>query len=376
MNTGTLEDYLAVVAPSVPGELVSRDNLAHIKAVARFLPRQMTSYLGLECRLGTGPSRVDLAVATNAREAAVLGGRGFPLWDNSELEGAEDGMSRLVWSCLRQFYGLWAEAASGWPEQIDSLWLELDVDGRPAGLPVPNFFFRLRGGVTSGEGGLAAEGYRWIAQMALPVVLGRPVAASLEKQMLACLVAARPARLVHVGLMLPRTTDSLRLVFGHVPISDVPAVLSQLGWPGSPRALAARLKPLPDWVDSVALHVDLGERLGAQIGLECYVRDKGQSDAWRPLLHGLIACGLCRPDKAEALLRAWPGYTTEDTCPDRWPENLAMVSSLLGFRARSAFVRSVHHVKLTYDPAGGMEAKAYLAIEHRWLWAAAEEPER
>jgi hypothetical protein len=75
--------------------------------------------------------------------------------------------------------------------------------------------------------------------------------------------------------------------------------------------------------------------------------------------------GLCTPEKREALL-VYPGYVDETTATVPWPEAPRRASRLLDGRSLSTFVRSLHHVKISYQPGERPEAKAYLAANHHW----------
>jgi hypothetical protein len=74
---------------------------------------------------------------------------------------------------------------------------------------------------------------------------------------------------------------------------------------------------------------------------------------------------LCTADKRDALL-AYPGYVGENAEGIPWPRALRRASNLLGGRSLSIFIRSLHHVKVVYQPGEGLEAKAYLAVNHHW----------
>jgi hypothetical protein len=65
-------------------------------------------------------------------------------------------------------------------------------------------------------------------------------------------------------------------------------------------------------------------------------------------------------------LLAYPGYVEENAEGIPWPGALRRASQLLCGRSLSMFIRSLHYVKIVYQPGEGLEAKAYLAGNHHW----------
>ena len=86
-----------------------------------------------------------------------------------------------------------------------------------------------------------------------------------------------------------------------------------------------------------------------------------QGGAFWILLSGM-AC--VRPTSAT---RCWRIRATSARTRKVRPGRAACrASHLLGGRSLSTFIRSLHHVKVVYQPGEGLEAKAYLAVNHHW----------
>ena len=139
------------------------------------------------------------------------------------------------------------------------------------------------------------------------------------------------------------------------------------GLAGSGTDLRGVLGPAARIVDRVCLDIDAGETVHPKVGLECYFDGNRQQGPSRVggFARSLVATGLCTPEKREVLL-AYPGYADEKTATVPWPEAPQQASRMLGGRSLSTFVRSLHHVKISYEPDGPPEAKAYLAANHHW----------
>ena len=184
-----------------------------------------------------------------------------------------------------------------------------------------------------------------------------------------CFRALSPEEQVfQVGLMLSRGPGAIRLCIRLRSTERIVEYLSGVGWPGDEAVLRGALDPLSRSVDRVLLDIDVGETVGAKVGLECYFdgnRQPSREPRWGAFLDSLVLQGLCTADKREALL-GYPGYFDQNAEGIPWPAALRRASQLLGGRASSTFVRSLHHVKIVHQPGRPPEAKAYLAGNHHW----------
>ena len=169
--------------------------------------------------------------------------------------------------------------------------------------------------------------------------------------------------------MLSRSADALRLCIKNLrSVERIVEYLSGVGWPGSEAEVLGILEPIAHLVDYVCLDIDVGETVHRKIGLECYfdgIKQPRTEPRWSLFLDSLVRDGLCTADKRDALL-AFPGYVDENAEGIPWPRALRRASQLFGGRSLSTFIRSLKHVKIVYQPGEGLEAKAYLAVNHHW----------
>jgi hypothetical protein len=184
-----------------------------------------------------------------------------------------------------------------------------------------------------------------------------------------CFRALSPSEHVfQVGLMLSRGAEAVRLCINLRSVERTVEYLVGVGWLCSEADVLGVLEPIANLVDHVRLDIDVGETVHHKIGLECYFDGNKQprtEPRWGDFLDSLVRDGLCTADKRDALL-AYPGYVDENAEGIPWPRALRRASQLLGGRSLSTFIRSLHWVKIVYQPGEGLEAKAYLAVNHHW----------
>lgn len=357
-----LNAYLRLAAPHLSPRLISSQALADLERIACQLPPVSVS--GFECRLGQEQAQADLGVRLLAADGsrAALAGR-------PEATGALDPalFTHPVWRRLRHFAARWSEPHGLLEREIGDVFLEFDVEGPPAPVPIPSFFI---------EYGPGAHRYLEALEEALALLWGEPLAPTVLTRVRECLEALPPeGRLSAVGAMFSRRAEGVRLCVHGLGPDTLPAYLARIGWPGEPHEPRELLAGLRAPVHSTALSFDVGARVGPKVGVECHLTDslhEADTARWAGLLEGLVTQGLCSPDKRTALV-AWLGHTHLRSCPEALPEPLRSLHAPLGGRALPVFLRRINHVKLVFQPGQAPEAKAYLALIQRWL---AQDPRR
>jgi hypothetical protein len=365
-EAGSFEEYLTPVAAGVSPSLISPSAFSAISSVARVLPPTLAyNTFGFECRLGEELPRADfLVLATTSCGRESLSG----LHPTGTLPA--DLMADPVWRRVRDFSAYWAEPSSPLYHAVDNVWLEFDIDGPVSDVPVPSVFFGLLANVQRDvTHEVNVDRYQATAETAIRLLAGSESQPRMLETLSYCFHALSPEEQVfQVGLMLSRGAGAVRLCIRLRSVERIVEYLARVGWPGDEAELRGVLDPLARSVDRVLLDIDVGESVGAKIGLECYFdgnRQPGREPRWGTFLNSLVLQGLCKVDKREALL-AYPGYVDQNLEGMPWPAALRRASQLLGGRSLSTFVRSLHHVKIVYRPGDLPEAKAYLAGNHHW----------
>jgi hypothetical protein len=279
-------------------------------------------------------------------------------------------MADPVWRRVRDFAARWAEPSSRLYHAVDNVWLEFDINGPVPDVPIPSVFFGLPMNVQpDATHEPDVDRYRATAETPIRLLSEDEPPPRMLQTLSSCFRALSPDEQVfQVGLMLSRGAGAVRLCIRLRSVERIVEYLAGVGWPGDEAGLRGVLDPLARSVDRVMLDIDVGETVGAKIGLECYFegnRQPGREPRWGAFLDSLVLQGLCTADKREALL-AYPGYVDQNAHGVPWPGALLRTSQLLGGRSLSTFVRTFHHVKIVYRPGKPLEAKAYLAGNHYW----------
>jgi hypothetical protein len=243
---------------------------------------------------------------------------------------------------------------------VDGVSLEFDLDGS-ARSPVPSVFCRLSPGAFKGGGAPAARG-RIVGAAAAALHALEVEDAARHEAALARAVALLPERgaLANLGIMLARDSSSLRLAVLCGDPAACGAYLERLGWEGPADEVVETATSLEPFCDAVILGVDLGQRIGARLGLATWMPRRAQPgwDArWAALFDSFVRRGLCSPEEAAALLR-WPGVSTYSV--DRGEES--PTSAREGRGAHRRLLRLLGHTKLVYSPGVPLAAKAYWGI--------------
>ncbi len=332
--------------------------------VARTLPGSLTRFFGFECRLAEGDSDADLLVCVSpyGRERELLATRG------AAIGFPEDTWAEPGWEEVCAFAQAWRSEGSCLHRRVLNMWLEFDTEPGSHASPVPSAFF---GSVPLGAGG--ATGGRcqeWIAEVAVPMLTGRPLKKAVGQTLQRCLKALPMcAHIFQTGVMLARNTEAVRVCISGLQPAQVPAYLKTIGWQGRLEEVRSVVETLAQAVDRVDLDLDLGDGVSPAIGLECSYEPKcspAENPRWSLLLEALQRLGVCAPSKAEALAR-FSGLQDEQSDEQCWPDQLLNASAFMEARYLSTLKRGVHHVKVTVEPGSVLRAKAYLSVKHLWV---------
>jgi hypothetical protein len=364
-SPSTIAHYIdAAVVPRILGSLISPEGLSNIRRIAALLPGAITDFFGFECQLGVSEPIADFLVCCRASHGApnVLSGQ-IPDRDLPALL-----VNHPVWQRIRSFSTEWSNPESAVADRIHNIWLEFDVDGVAASMPVPSVFIgpeNLQSAHPAVDNSQMPERCAWLTDSALPLLLGGELQPALRGQIARCLNLLPPgACMFQVGLMLSRTSSITRLCVRGVSKKQILEYLQVLDYDTSSGQLHALLELLGPLVERIDLDLDVSDRVLPKIGLECYL--PADTSAIHQFLNHLVSSGLSIPAKAEAL-ESWRGVAHERSTPEIWPRDLLALSGFLGGRAHSVFARWLHHVKIVYQPGLPLQAKAYLAVQHLWL---------
>ena len=317
----TIEHWLVVARPHLEESLLDEQAVHRLQAVSRYLPGGCLSVL--EARLGPLRGPVDLSIRletpTQARSLA-----------ESPLPAH-----------LRSFLERWADPTGGFAS-IPCVWLELDLDRDPHGLPVPTICARLPARVE----------IDWLLGSLWPAMQGRPLTPAQSDLVRRCWESIPPpASLLYAFSLLSRGGEAVRMeIFGLEP-DQIAGYLRRIGLVETSEVEAAA--SLFAGVERLHLSFDIASEILPRIGIEgSFPRRPEREPRWRELFDRLVDGGLCTPEKRQAVF-TWPGYDSFWTAPESWPEEG-------GIRTRC--VRGLSHVKVVCRPGREPEAKVYLTL--------------
>lgn len=345
----SLIDYLSLAESHLHPALISPEALSNIREIARWLPPVSAS--GFECRLADEAPRADLGMRFWPPE------RGPEVLAGVDAGVPESFLDAPVWQRIRRFGARWAEVGSLLHQEIEDIFLEFDVDGPPAGIPIPAFFMDFHEQASNRLDTL---------QEAVEILWGESLDAPVRRQLLRCLdVLPEGAMLYSVGAMFSRAFRGVRLHLQRMKSHDIPGYLSRAGWSGSLSAIADLVAWMPP---GVTLCVDVGEQILPRVGVQHHFNDnmKDSTPRWVAFLDMLVNRGLCLPAKRDGLV-SWLGHMHPRSHGDVWPESLVRLSDRLGRDTMSVFLRIINHIKVSYQPDQPLEAKAYLGLVQTWL---------
>ncbi|HYE72314.1 MAG TPA: hypothetical protein VEF04_03250 [Blastocatellia bacterium] len=352
--TATFAESIELLLGHLPPTLATSETILSLQTAARFLapiPRG-----GFECRLQAQAFQVDLQqqILSSHDEPAILA-------EHIKALSAQVAVPiHPTWHRLREFCMEWSDESSELHQSVPEIWLELDLTSLTAQMPVPSIFVGLKSeNLSKGEA-------RAIIKRAYHLLQGKPLFTSLERNLSRCFQAYDEGAIVsHIGLMLPRRTDTLRVNIKRLQADHITSYLKQLGWIGSQDKLDLLIAQCVNLVRNLTVCVEVGTALNQQIGLECFFEEAPKGlESWRLFLAQLVEQKLCTPEKRDALL-AWPGVINPTNALAPWPGHL-IAAALQRTDQFSFFTRLLHHLKLTYNEGHALTAKAYFGAIHEW----------
>jgi hypothetical protein len=337
--SSTVADTLDVLAPHLPGTLLSARARREIQSVARRLPARLTECFGFELPLGDRLQRGDFAVQISTpRGRRLLAGAGrtpdFPAVVGDER----------AWTCIRRFGEAWCDESSPLGRLLASTWLEFDVDPAAPRHRIPSVFMTLAPD--------ARDRTLECVRAGAELIGGAPLSPATLHTVTECVEALPPGAAVHqVGTMLSRRFTPLRLCFTGIGADRMPDYLAGVGLPGEAESARGLTESLLDGAGDAMLHLDVVDRLLPRIGVEYTVAGNeelgGRPEArWEDFLDRLVAHRLCTPQKRAGVL-AWAGSSREQfehqPCP-------------------SLVFRGLSHVKIDCRPGHEPVSKAYIGF--------------
>jgi hypothetical protein len=334
-----LDGSVALIESHFSPLLIPPESVSHIRKIARLLPIGAVDFLGFECRLGAEIAPADCAFNLTPEGARMFAGRGEEPTPEELRSGA--------WERIRDFYNIWADTTENPYADAGSTWFEFDVS---SGEPSPNMLF----GYWPRRN--PARTPEWLADTIIPLLLDAPISPDFRRTLLHCFETL-PAGTsdFQIGAMLSRGIQAVRLCVFDLPESQVFPWLDRIGWRGPREQLEQYMSALRPYADFLGLHLDVGEQVYPQIGVEpnftagCWSRQPHREPRWKGQFQKLIELGVMTPEKRQALL-SWIGH-----------------KSIVSGDRDMLLLRGLSHLKTVLRLGRPAIAKGYFGIAHRVL---------
>ena len=346
-----LSDVLTLVEPRLGAALLDATGRAALHSVAECIPALLSSFWGLEIRLGDPAPRADFLWEVRKGNGGISTLAGRNSHDPAVDIASALRKRSLFWQELDRFANEWLDSPD-WLGRLGNIWLEADTASAVgvklnACLDRPNLFWGPNGRVKGSDrdllGHLGKLGRRFYGlemdQARIDAIANTIPRGSLVFQM---------------GVMGARAMPVMRLCVKNPDAGTQERWLAKIGWPGDRASLRDILVRLANLSGEIALNVDiLPDRVGEKLGLEIYGAERTLSmDTWQPLHDELLAKGLARADKLAAL-RGFPWF-------QRYRQfGIWLRTPPLGF---PVLITNLHHLKLVFVGDTVVEAKAYLGV--------------
>ena len=347
-----LSEVLALVEPRLGAALLDAPGRAALHHVAGRISAHLSSFWGLELRLGDPAPRADFLwrVAHGGADLPTLAGRN-PHDPAADVTGALRERSPF-WHELGRFAEEWLDSPD-WLRRLSNIWLEVDSasassDARlDACLDRPSLFWGPNHSVTGSDrellGHLATLGRRFYGLKLDPARVDA-ITSTLPEE----------GYVFQMGVMGARTVPAMRLCLKNLDTGTMERWLAAIGWPGDRARLRGDLARLKPRRGEIAINVDiLPDRVGPKLGIEIYSAERTWSmDTWQPLHDGLVTQGLARADKLAAL-GDFPSFQRYRLL------EAGLRTPHLGY---STLATNLHHLKLIFVGDAVIEAKVYLGV--------------
>ena len=335
-----MDTSMGLVEPHLHSLLMSPGSLSSIRGTARLLPRFAVNFFGFECRLNEESAATDCALDLTPAGARYLAGR------HDVALPAE--LRTDAWQRVQRFYQEWGDTRDAAYVDAGATWLEFDSG---SGALHPNLLFGYWP-----EDAAVRRPREWLLDVILPLLLGMPLSQRFRDNLLRCFDACPPGTNdFQIGVMIARGIPAVRLCVFDIRPEDLPGFLVRVGWKGDVNEARRLLETFSPCADFMGVHLDVGEKLFPQLGLEPgftagpWARQPHMEPRWHRQFAQLVKLGLCTPAKREALL-AWVGHQHVPT---------------EGHEEKLVLLRGLSHLKLTLRPGVPPLAKAYFGIAHR-----------
>jgi hypothetical protein len=341
--------YLNVIQPHIPQELISQQNYEEIKNIAGHFKGNLSSFFGFEVNLmNYNPSSDYLfAISSRNNEREEL----LTLLQKKELP--EKILEKKTWNNVKIFTEKWIEKDTKINKNILGLWFEFDASNTQRDIKIPGIF-------THTVSIKRDSDITWVVDDLLPLCNGRRSSIELKSKIQEC-VRKLPAKasIYQIGIMLQRKNKDIRLVIKRINHNEIIPYLESIGWNDDTGKIQNLIKNLEKYCSRIVLHISVGDKIDSKIGLECsfYPDEKGLNEKWRKFFEFLVKNEYSKPDKIGSILN-FQGVEYDYGLYDQEDIVTKMKENPLNIKT----IRFISHIKILYEPNSKIQSKAYFGV--------------
>ncbi len=366
----SLENSVSITSPWLSPDITSINTLQKILEISReLLNLPTTSEAGFECHLGKSGDRTDFCICLSPPS------KDRQLWSEKIKSIQYFSGDSPIWRSIESFINSWNLEQSILHQKVRNAWLEFDINDSDKDTPTPSFFFSpngINGGYHKDTPWKTPESFEWVIDNALEPLMQESLEDATKQRLRKCFqLLPDKGNVFQIGIMLPRPSESqsVRICISGIETLEIPNYLKSIECLECTKEIDSILNEIAGFIDRPAVSISIKDSVYPKIGIECYINDNTKhSPKWQAFLEFLVQHKLCTAQEMNALIN-WIGYSEEKSCSDIWPDDVRLGASFLYPTFRSTIVRTLHHIKIVYEPGKPLSAKAYLWFAHRWLAA-------
>ena len=314
-------------------QLIDNESFSNITGFTKRFTKNLSAYFGYEVHLGSTNLNGDILLCVSNPE-------NFREYVHSEINSASaNKFDTDTLNGLENFSRFWSEESNNSFKQINNIWFEFDYKEIGKNTPKACFFFGPKLSLNKLEVLLLTEKiFRQIFHKKIEPF-------TLRELLKIYHVLGEEEFISQIGMMNSRGDQSLRLFIQGNSKTWIPQFLSVLKYPYiNYPDFKSQLNECLEFASVVDLDIDIYQKIGDKIGLECYFQTTEKALIF---LDHLSQKGLVLKQKAEKLKEYLLRLKTDKS---------------------KMFQPFFSHFKLVYYPANGFYAKAYIGyVNHKEL---------
>jgi hypothetical protein len=331
-------DHFNSIASSLQPQLLSEQCAVSLNELCSFFPFDITSEFGFESRLGKNEAFCDffLKIKKNTPVSEILAGK-------STFSSLSPLLLREPkWQKIVKIFDIWTTAGSSLGQVVEEFWLEFDYKDSSYNT-TPNIFF----GITESKeenSGMQWESRLRVLDEIFDILFEIPFPPALAKNLMACITALPDnSGLKHIGFMIPRQTEAVRLILVNLETNKLEQYLKEIRWPGNYQEVRKIVDSYSAIFNYFVFNINIGESVDPYLGIEMYFPKLLQpqfNNRWDVAFDFLESEKLLTREKRVALT---------SFCGVRKVSRIFPVS----------YFNVINHLKLVYKQNTAAECKAY-----------------